>query len=168
MDNFAAFRKPELSLAAVIRSSLLAVPVRTTLSWLELYAAVTPALALLIRLMIEVRVSVSLLMEMETPLIVNDPVVTLALRYSVPRWMVSRWWRRLGSHETRSLLSSFSRPAPLALWVHPGRSDPERLAAELAGQRLPTRRTQAPQAAPVGAHKEEPFILWRQRRELPD
>jgi len=70
--------------------------------------------------------------ELQLPPEGRDPVVSLALRYSVPRWMVSRWLRRLGSHETRSLLSSFSRPAPLALWVHPGRSDPERLAAELA------------------------------------
>ncbi len=61
----------------------------------------------------------------------NDPVGFLALRHSVPAWMVSRWWKRLGEHETRSLLLCLSRPALLSLWVHPDRSDPERLALEL-------------------------------------
>jgi len=62
----------------------------------------------------------------------ENPVESLALRHSLPVWMVSRWWERLGEGETRSLSASLSGPAPLALWVNPFRTDPESLASELA------------------------------------
>ncbi len=62
----------------------------------------------------------------------GNPVESLALRHSLPEWMVSRWWERLGEEETRSLSASLSEPSPLALWVNPSRTDPDGLASDLA------------------------------------
>ncbi len=64
----------------------------------------------------------------------RDPVASLALTHSIPAWMVSRWWGRLGDEETRSLTRSLSRPAPLALWVNPLKTDSSTLASALAGE----------------------------------
>ena len=77
VESFAAVRKPVVSLATVIKSSLFEFVVSVTLSWAESYAAVTPAAELLIRLITVVSVSVSLFTDIETPLIVNAPVLTL-------------------------------------------------------------------------------------------
>jgi 16S rRNA (cytosine967-C5)-methyltransferase len=73
-------------------------------------------------------------LELRLPPEDDDPVGSLALQHSVPVWMISRWWERLGEQETRALLLSLSRPALLSLWVHPGRSDPKRLASELSAE----------------------------------
>ena len=61
----------------------------------------------------------------------DDPIGSLALRHSLPVWMVFRWWERLGEVETRLLAASLSEPAPSALWVNTSRTDSGGLAAEL-------------------------------------
>jgi 16S rRNA (cytosine967-C5)-methyltransferase len=70
--------------------------------------------------------------ELRLPAGEGDPVGDLALAHSVPSWMVARWWERLGDRETRALLAVLQQPAPLSLWVHPLRTSPGELAADLA------------------------------------
>jgi 16S rRNA (cytosine967-C5)-methyltransferase len=69
----------------------------------------------------------------------GDPRERLALRCSLPGWMVSRWWDRLGEEQTCALAESLSQRAPTVLHVNPLRTDPERLAAELLEEGVPTR-----------------------------
>lgn len=42
-----------------------------------------------------------------------DPVEALAIEHSHPRWLVARWVARWGAEETRALLESNNREAPL-------------------------------------------------------
>ncbi len=76
--SFAAVRNPLVSPPTVIRSSLFAVVVSFSLSCAESYAAVTPAPAALMRLMIELSVSVFLFTLIATPFTVKDPEATAA------------------------------------------------------------------------------------------
>jgi 16S rRNA (cytosine967-C5)-methyltransferase len=45
----------------------------------------------------------------------TDPVESLALTYSHPRWLVARWVARWGASETTALLAANNREAPLVL-----------------------------------------------------
>ena len=47
------------------------------------------------------------------PALPADPVEALAIAYSHPRWLVARWVARWGEDETRALLESNNREAPL-------------------------------------------------------
>jgi 16S rRNA (cytosine967-C5)-methyltransferase len=47
------------------------------------------------------------------PALPADPVEALAITYSHPRWLVARWVARWGEDETRALLESNNREAPL-------------------------------------------------------
>jgi 16S rRNA (cytosine967-C5)-methyltransferase len=47
------------------------------------------------------------------PALPADPVEALAISYSHPRWLVARWVARWGEDETRALLESNNREAPL-------------------------------------------------------
>ena len=66
----------------------------------------------------------------------SDPIDSLALVYSHPRWLVARWIARWGEEETRRLLEANNREAPLI--VRPYHIVREQLEAmlESAGVRI--------------------------------
>lgn len=51
------------------------------------------------------------------PSIEDDPVGHLSIAESFPRWLVSRWVKRLGVEETAARLRAGNRPPPLSLRV---------------------------------------------------
>ena len=83
--SFAAVRKPVVSLLTTIWSSLAALVTISILLVVELKLAVTPAPEPLIFARTLFSESVSLLTAMVTPLIWNDPVVTLPNRDVIAR-----------------------------------------------------------------------------------
>jgi len=69
----------------------------------------------------------------------RDPVGHLAVRHSLPRWLVRRWLARLGAEETALLCRHVNRPPPLTLHCLPP-ADPGEAAAELAAAGWAVRR----------------------------
>jgi 16S rRNA (cytosine967-C5)-methyltransferase len=53
----------------------------------------------------------------------QDPVRSIAVRYSMPEWLVSRWIRQLGENETVGLCKACNRIPPLALRTNTLNSD---------------------------------------------
>ena len=62
----------------------------------------------------------------------------LALQFSVPEWLVTRWLDRWGSDETLDFLRSSASPSSVSLWVNPALSAPEALATELREEGIET------------------------------
>lgn len=60
----------------------------------------------------------------------------LAIRYSFPDWLVSRWWARFGAPETEELLNACNQPAPLTVYVNPLRGSKEGLLEDWAAAGL--------------------------------
>ncbi len=65
----------------------------------------------------------------------------LALRFSVPEWLVARWLARWGPDETHDFLRSLSRPSPVSLWVNPALGPLEALARELREEGIETQES---------------------------
>jgi 16S rRNA (cytosine967-C5)-methyltransferase len=58
---------------------------------------------------------------------IEEPEAALAVAFSHPEWLVSRWVRRFGLEETRELLLANNQPTPVCLRVNPLRTDRETL-----------------------------------------
>jgi 16S rRNA (cytosine(967)-C(5))-methyltransferase len=84
-----------------------------------------------------------------------DLAAHLAVAYSHPRWLVTRWLDEFGAADSEALLAANNEPAPTVLRVNRRRSDPTRLAAALAEQGIASRPgTYARTALVVESHGE--------------
>ncbi|MFQ6672340.1 MAG: 16S rRNA (cytosine(967)-C(5))-methyltransferase RsmB, partial [Candidatus Tectimicrobiota bacterium] len=61
----------------------------------------------------------------------DDPLETLAVGQSHPRWLVERWVARFGHETTAAILEANNEPAPLTLRVNPLKASSEEVAAAL-------------------------------------
>jgi 16S rRNA (cytosine967-C5)-methyltransferase len=79
--------------------------------------------------------------------ILADPVRSLALRESMPEFIVREWVKRFGPAEAEALCQASNRPAATALRVNRLKTDPETCLQALSGEGVPVRRgTLAPDA----------------------
>ncbi len=61
----------------------------------------------------------------------DGAVEYLALRYSVPEWMVRLWFEQFGEADAEAICEAQSEPAPVTLRVNACQGDPQRLAEQL-------------------------------------
>ncbi|NNF05911.1 MAG: 16S rRNA (cytosine(967)-C(5))-methyltransferase RsmB, partial [Candidatus Eisenbacteria bacterium] len=55
----------------------------------------------------------------------DDPLEGMAVAYSHPEWLVSRWLERFGDEEVRELLQANNQAPGISLRVHAGKTDRE-------------------------------------------
>jgi len=72
----------------------------------------------------------------DAPPLPADPVETLAVTHSHPRWLVARWVARWGAEATQALLEANNQEAPLI--VRPWGIDQDALAARCAAEGVAT------------------------------
>jgi 16S rRNA (cytosine967-C5)-methyltransferase len=88
----------------------------------------------------------------------RDPEGHLAVRQSLPRWLVHRWLVRLGEEEAAQLCRHLNHPAPLTFHCLPP-ADPEETARELAGSGWTVRRGRLHRRALVLEERVERGVL---------
>jgi 16S rRNA (cytosine967-C5)-methyltransferase len=71
----------------------------------------------------------------------ETPVESLALRYSLPEWMVRLWFARFGAEETEALCAGLNRPAPLTIRTNTLKATREALQARLKDEGHPSTPT---------------------------
>ncbi|NLI91368.1 MAG: 16S rRNA (cytosine(967)-C(5))-methyltransferase RsmB [Peptococcaceae bacterium] len=65
----------------------------------------------------------------------------LAIKYSHPEWMVSRWLKRWGAEETEELLQADNHPSPTCIRVNTLKTTPENLQAALMEKGIKVQRS---------------------------
>ncbi len=67
----------------------------------------------------------------------GDATTRLAITYSFPDWLVSRWLARFGAAEAEALCAALNAPAPLTVYANPARATKDELIAAFAGAGIP-------------------------------